>query len=132
MSRFFDGIDTSRYLTAGDLMQTDEVPIMPHAMQIDASSGAQTLNGSADYAFVIDAQRKIRGFVGCDANGNAASQINQIECIQRTMTLDDVVTRVVASPAPLPVVDADGTYCGSVNKTNVLRVLTHHRSSSHV
>jgi glycine betaine/proline transport system ATP-binding protein len=132
VSRFFDGIDTSRYLTAGDLMQTDEVPIMPHAAQIDASSVAQTLNGSADFAFVMDAQRRIRGFVGRDANGNAAPQIKQIECIERSMTLDDVVNRVVASPAPLPVVDADGMYCGSVNKTNVLRVLTHHRSTSHV
>ncbi|KND60076.1 L-proline glycine betaine ABC transport system permease protein ProV [Candidatus Burkholderia verschuerenii] len=132
VSRFFDGIDTSCYLTGGDLMQTDEVPIMPHAAQIDASSVAQTLNGSADYAFVLDAQRRIRGFVGRDANGNATPQINQIECIQRTMTLDDVVNRVVASPALLPVVDADGMYCGSVNKTNVLRVLTYHRSSSHV
>jgi glycine betaine/proline transport system ATP-binding protein len=45
------------------------------------------------------------------------------------MTLDDVVNRVVASPAPLPVVDADGSYCGSVNKTNVLQVLTRHRGS---
>jgi hypothetical protein len=42
---------------------------------------------------------------------------------------DDVVERVVASRAPLPVVEADGSYCGSVNKTNVLNVLTRHRGS---
>jgi glycine betaine/proline transport system ATP-binding protein len=126
---FFEGIDTSRYLTAGDLMQTDAVPLMKHAPQIDASSVAATLNGSADYAFVLDAQRRIRGFVGRDANGNAASQINPIECVQRSMALDDVVNRVVASPAPLPVVEADGSYCGSINKANVLKILTHHRGS---
>lgn len=126
---FFEGIDTSRYLTAGDLMQTDAVPLMQHAPQIDASSVAATLNGSADYAFVLDAQRRIRGFVGRDANGNAASQVNPIECVQRSMALDDVVNRVVASPAPLPVVEADGSYCGSINKANVLKVLTHHRGS---
>jgi len=127
---FFEGIDTSRYLTAGDLMQTDAVPLMhSHATQIDASSVAATLNGSADYAFVLDSERKIRGFVCRDAMGSASPQLNHIECIRRTTPLDDVVERVVASRAPLPVVEADGSYCGSVNKTNVLNVLTRHRGS---
>ncbi|CAE6720068.1 quaternary amine ABC transporter ATP-binding protein [Paraburkholderia haematera] len=126
---FFEGIDTSRYLTAGDLMQTDAVPLMQHSPQIDASSVAATLNGSADYAFVLDAERKIRGFVCRDAMGSASPKLNHIECIRRTTPLDDVVERVVASRAPLPVVEADGSYCGSVNKTNVLNVLTRHRGS---
>ncbi|WP_277184643.1 glycine betaine/L-proline ABC transporter ATP-binding protein [Caballeronia sp. BR00000012568055] len=120
---FFEGIDTSRYLTAGDLMQTDAVPLM-NSPQIDASSVAQTLNGSADYAFVLDAQRRIRGFVGRD-NAN----VQHIDCIERSMTLDEVVNRVVDSPAPLPVIEADGSYCGSINKANVLKILTHHRGS---
>jgi glycine betaine/proline transport system ATP-binding protein len=126
---FFDGIDTSRYLTAGDLMQTDAVPLMKHSPQIDASSVALTLNGSADYAFVLDSERRIRGFVCRDSTGSASPLVNQIECIDRTTPLDDVVSRVVASRAPLPVVEADGSYCGSVNKTNVLKVLTRHRGS---
>ncbi|WP_341319289.1 glycine betaine/L-proline ABC transporter ATP-binding protein [Paraburkholderia sp. IMGN_8] len=125
---FFEGIDTSRYLTAGDLMQTDAVPLM-HSPHIDASSVAATLNGSAEYAFVLDGERKIRGFVCRDATGSASPQLNHIECIRRTTPLDDVVERVVASRAPLPVVEADGSYCGSVNKTNVLNVLTRHRGS---
>ena len=58
----------------------------------------QTLNGSADYAFVIDNERKIRGFVCRDAIGQASPQINLIECIQRTTPLDDVVSRVVCQP----------------------------------
>jgi glycine betaine/proline transport system ATP-binding protein len=110
-------------------MQTDAVPLMKHSPQIDASSVAATLNGSADYAFVLDGERKIRGFVCRDAMGSASPQLNQIECIRRTTPLDDVVELVVASRAPLPVVEADGSYCGSVNKTNVLNVLTRHRSS---
>ena len=127
---FFEGIDTSRYLTAGDLMQTDAVPLMhSHSPQIDASSVAATLNGSAEYAFVLDGERKFRGFVCRDEAGNASPKLNYVECIRRTTPLDDVVQRVVASRAPLPVVEADGSYCGSVNKTNVLHVLTRHRGS---
>ena len=98
---FFEGIDTSRYLTAGDLMQTDVVPLMKHGSQIDASSVSQALNGSADYAFVMDHERKIRGFVCRDAIGQASPEIDLIECIQRTTPLDVVVSRVVASRAPL-------------------------------
>jgi glycine betaine/proline transport system ATP-binding protein len=110
-------------------MQTDAVPLMQHSPQIDASSVAATLNGSAEYAFVLDSERKFRGFVCRDAMGSASPQLNHIECIRRTTPLDDVVERVVASRAPLPVVEADGSYCGSVNKTNVLNVLTRHRGS---
>ncbi len=126
---FFDGIDTSRYLTAGDLMQRDAVPVMKHDAPIDASSVAQTLNGSADYAFVLDKHRKIRGFVCRDASGQASPLLNQTDCLDRGASLDDVVTRVVASKSPLPVVDAEGIYCGSVNKANVLQALTRHRGS---
>ncbi|SEB16161.1 quaternary amine ABC transporter ATP-binding protein [Paraburkholderia sartisoli] len=127
---FFEGIDTSRYLTAGDLMQTDAVPLMhSHTTQIDASSVAATLNGHADYAFVLDGERRIRGFVCRDTTGGASPRLNAVECIRRSTPLDDVVQRVVASRAPLPVVEADGSYCGSVNKTNVLNVLTRHRGS---
>ncbi|WP_233854851.1 quaternary amine ABC transporter ATP-binding protein [Paraburkholderia sp. HD33-4] len=125
---FFEGIDTSRYLTAGDLMQTDAVPLM-HAPQVDAASVAATLNGSADYAFVLDSERRLRGFVCRDATGSASPRLNQIECIHRSTPLNDVVERVAASRAPLPVVEADGSYCGSINQTNVLNVLTRHRGS---
>ena len=69
---FFDGIDTSRYLTAGDLMQTGAVPIVS---KCDAANVAATLNGSADYAFVLDAQRKIRGFVTRAAIGQATPSV---------------------------------------------------------
>jgi len=126
---FFDGIDTSRYLTAGDLMQADAVPVIKHDAQINASTVAQTLNGSADYAFVLDKDRRIRGFVCRDAAGQASPQLNQTDCLTRGAALDHVVSRVVASRSPLPVVDDDGIYCGSVNKNNVLQALTRHRGS---
>ncbi len=103
---FFEGIDTSRYLTAGDLMQADAVPLMSHGARMDASSVAQT----------AQRQRRLRVRHGTTNEGFAAScvamqsarrspELNLIECIQRTTPLDDVVTRVVNSRAPLPVVE---------------------------
>ncbi|MCA3845154.1 MAG: CBS domain-containing protein, partial [Burkholderia sp.] len=123
---FFDGIDTSRYLTAGDLMQTGAVPIVS---KCDAANVAATLNGSAEYAFVLDAARKIRGFVTRDAIGQDTPSVRPIESIRRDASLEHVVARVVASPNALPVVDDDGCYCGSVDRALILKAITRSRGS---
>ncbi|ALK32891.1 quaternary amine ABC transporter ATP-binding protein [Burkholderia plantarii] len=123
---FFEGIDTSRYLTAGDLMQTGAVPTMS---RLDAANVAATLNGSAEYAFVLDESRKIRGFVTREAIGASAPSVRHVECIPHDATLDHVVERVVASPNALPVVDGDGCYCGSVDRAVLLKAITRSRGS---
>jgi glycine betaine/proline transport system ATP-binding protein len=127
---FFHGIDTSRYLTAGDLMQTGAVPLVSEA---DATNVAAALNGSAGCAFVLDAQRKIRGFVTRDAlgngAGNAAPALRPVESIRRDASLEHVVARVVASPNALPVVDDQGCYCGSVDRALILKAITRSRGS---
>ena len=123
---FFEGIDTSRYLTAGDMMQTNEVPLLRN---LDASSVAASLNGSAEYAFVLDAEHRIRGFVTRDAIGNASPDLRKVECSSHAASLDHVVSRVCASTTAVPVVDDDGCYCGSVDRAVVLKVLTRSRGS---
>jgi glycine betaine/proline transport system ATP-binding protein len=55
---FFEGVDTSQYLTAGDVMQTSGVRLVRN---LAPSSVEAWLNGSAEYAFVVDAGRRIRG-----------------------------------------------------------------------
>ncbi|MFL9874690.1 glycine betaine/L-proline ABC transporter ATP-binding protein [Paraburkholderia megapolitana] len=123
---FFEGIDTSRYLTAGDMMQTNEVPLLRN---LDASSIETSLNGSAEYAFVLDAEHRIRGFVTRDAIGNASPDLRKVECISHAASLDHVVSRVCATTTAVPVVDDDGCYCGSVDRAVVLKVLTRSRGS---
>jgi len=118
---FFDGVDTSRYLTAGDLMQTHSVPTVGST---DHSSVAASLNGSAPYAFVLDSERRIRGFVTREALGDAAPALRQIECISRGAPLDHVVSRVCAHTTALPVVDDENRYCGSIDQAAVLKVIT--------
>ncbi len=82
---FFEGIDTSRYLTAGDLMLTGAVPTLS---KLDAKHVAASLNGSAEYAFVLDEARKIRGFVTRDALNGATPNVRQVESIPRDASLD--------------------------------------------
>ncbi len=123
---FFEGVDTSRYLTAADLMQTDAVPLV---RQADTAGVAGALNGSEEYAFVLDAGQRLRGCVTRDALGHPAPRVTQIESIPSAAPLEQVVARVVASARALPVVDRDGCYCGSVDRAAVLKVLTRSRGS---
>jgi glycine betaine/proline transport system ATP-binding protein len=123
---FFEGVDTSRYLTAGDLMRTNDVPLL---RDLDASSVAESLNGSAEYAFVLDGERRIKGFVTRDAIGHASPRVNHVEVLSRSATLDHVVSRVCANSTALPVVDDEARYCGSVDRAGVLKVLTRNRGS---
>ena len=123
---FFNGVDTSRYLTAGDLLQKNAVPILSEA---DVANATAMLKGSAEYAFVLDARRKIRGIITRDAFGRASPTVRPIDSIGRAATLDHVVARVVASPNALPVVDDDGCYCGSIDRALILKSITRSRGS---
>ena len=123
---FFDGVDTSRYLTAGDLMQREAVPLI---RSLDANSVASSLNGSANYAFVLDAQRRISGFVTRDAIGAAKPSLKKVECISLGTPLEQVVSRVCANTTALPVVDDEGRYCGSIDQAAVLKVITRNRGA---
>ncbi len=122
---FFEGVDTSRYMNAGDLMQTHAVPLVHH---LDAQGIAAALNGRAQYTFVLDSERRIHGFVARGASG-APSALQQVESIARDASLDHVVARVCAHHEPLPVVDAENRYCGSVDQARLLKVLSRHRGA---
>ncbi|MFP3548547.1 CBS domain-containing protein, partial [Rhizobium sp. SIMBA_035] len=84
---------------------------------------------SADYAFVLDAQRRISGFVTRDAIGVAQPSVRKVECISLAAPLEQVVSRVCANVTALPVVDEEGRYCGSIDQAAVLKVITRNRSA---
>src|SRR5438105_4738044 len=50
---FFDGVDTNRYLTASDLMQTNSVPLLKSADELKANPHLYASSRS-DSAFVVD------------------------------------------------------------------------------
>jgi glycine betaine/proline transport system ATP-binding protein len=110
-------------------MQANGVPLLRDLSQ---TSVAESLNGSAEYAFVLDADRRIRGFVTRDAIGSATPSLKKVECISRGATLEHVVSRVCASTTALPVVDDEDRYCGSVDQAAVLKVITRNRGAAHV
>jgi glycine betaine/proline transport system ATP-binding protein len=130
---FFDGVDTKRYLTAGDLMQANAVPLVACASEVHANGGLYQRSRS-DYAFVVDGARKVQGIVAtrrhADADGNLqAGGMDRIEVIHHRSNLEDVMDKLIVSRSPLPVVDGDGCYCGAISQAMVLKALSTSRGS---
>lgn len=130
---FFDGVDTNRYLTASDLMQTNAVPLLKSADELKANPHLYASSRS-DFAFVVDGARKVQGIIPtrsfADASGVMQPMTLQgVELIHHRTTLDVVMGKLIASPNPLPVVDADGCYCGAISQSMVLQALSKTRGS---
>ncbi|MGS0743631.1 quaternary amine ABC transporter ATP-binding protein [Glaciimonas sp. GG7] len=131
---FFDGVDTSRYLTASDLMQINTVPLLKSAEELKSNPHLYASSRS-DYAFVVDSARKVQGMMPtrsfADVNGVIAPlTMQKVELIHHRTALDVVMKKLIASPIPLPVVDADGCYCGAISQSMVLQALS--KESAHV
>ena len=146
---FFNGVDTARYLTAGDLMQADAVPLVTHPFEPRFTSpGAAAPAANGGISFVIDKDRRFKGLLGQGGqppgpleapeagNGNRgnggdpAAPFTQLESIESSTPLEQVVERLLANRCTLPVVDADGYYCGAVSQHMVLTVLSKQRGEN--
>lgn len=106
-------------------MRTDFVPVVRN---LDRASLSAALPRSADYAFVLDAGRRLRGCLSRDGDGRGAT-LRSIEPIPHGAPLDHVVSRVSSNQTALPVIDDDGRYCGSVDQNTVLKTLAGSRGA---
>jgi len=133
---FFDTIDTSRYLSAGQL-KTDDVPLFiyesddqaPLALEVSE----QLLAKGKRYAFMLD---KNRQFCGCIHVNRARllSENNRDLRLERTLLetiepvaenelLESLIERLMECDSPLPVMDSQGGYSGAVSNRGLLRQL---------
>jgi glycine betaine/proline transport system ATP-binding protein len=122
---FFEAVDTSRYLTAADLMRTDAVPLVRHS---DRANLAASLDGAL-YAFVLDGERRVQGYLSREERAGTAPRLRKIEPVARDAVLEHVVSRLCASPTALPVVDDENRYCGSVDRSTVLNIIARSRGA---
>ena len=128
---FFDTVDTSRYLTAGQLM-ADNVPLFvhngeaPNAQMVSEELQAQDQH----YAFIVDQENNFQGSISLETIALLDDQnqqqrlendlLMQIEPLQADLPLEQVIERLVDSDGPVPVVDEDGHYSGAISKGSLL------------
>lgn len=128
---FFDTVDTSRYLTAGQL-KADSVPIYVHNGQApDAQTVCRELQEQdKHYAFIVDEDNKFQGSISLEkialmVEGGESCSLEQavlkeINPVPEDMPLDQVIGRLVDNEGPIPVVDQDGNYSGAISKGRLL------------
>ena len=129
---FFRGVDVQRYLLARDLARSDLLPaVVPGSDGVaDLQALERQLGQSAQaHALVLMADGRLIG-VASRASVQQALQRGaitlQAACLEAvvaapdTLTLHALIGRVVACPAPLPVVDVQGVCLGVVTQTLLL------------
>ncbi|TBU99894.1 quaternary amine ABC transporter ATP-binding protein [Stutzerimonas kirkiae] len=128
---FFDTVDTSRYLTAGQL-KSDSVPVYVHNGKApDAGQVCrELLANDKHYAFIVDQRNNFQGSISLEriallVKGNdqlrlEADLLKQIEPVPEDLPLDQVIQRLVNNEGPIPVVDHQGLYTGAISKGRLL------------
>ncbi|AYF88978.1 glycine betaine/L-proline ABC transporter ATP-binding protein [Pseudomonas sp. JS3066] len=128
---FFNTVDTSRYLTAGQL-KSDSVPLFVHNGKApDAQTVCQKLQAlDKHYAFIVDEKNNFRGSISLEkiallVEGGRTLDLEQnllkhIDPVPEDLPLDSVIQRLVINEGPIPVVDQSGRYSGAISKGRLL------------
>ena len=133
---FFRGVDISHVFTAADVARKDHVTVMerPGVSVRAALERLREHDGSA--AVVHDRSRKYQGVVSIDSliaciDGLGRREEGRIEQafvadvtpVTADTPLTELMTQVAESPYPVPVVDGDGRYQGTISRATLLHTL---------
>ena len=130
---FFYGVDVTQVYSAADIADRRQVTVIERP-GVSMRSALERLHAAnRDLAVVLDQDQKYQGTVTAeslaaqiDANGEprySEAFVDEVEAIDASKPLSEVVTRSAANRHPLPVVDDQGQYLGSITRAAVLRML---------
>ena len=124
---FFHGVDVTKVFTGGDLARKDFVSVIDDANADPDSVREQLQRNGHDSAVLIDGSGNVTGVMTekslAAANSLNDAFIKDIEPAGADMSLSEVLSRVAHAGAPVPVVDDNGQYLGSVSQTHLLKTL---------
>lgn len=131
---FFSTVDTSRYLTAGQI-KADNVPLFIHNGQAPDAGAVRRalLSQGRHHAFVIDEQRVFRGSISLGKLTLLAEQgghprleqslLEALDPVPEDQPLETVIERLALSNGPIPVRDQAGRYAGAIDHSQLLEQL---------
>ncbi|MEO8542625.1 MAG: betaine/proline/choline family ABC transporter ATP-binding protein [Burkholderiaceae bacterium] len=140
---FFKGVDVKKYLLARDVVRADVVPTrVPSADGVaDLQAMAHQLRQShQQHALVLASDGRLTGVVSRDSVQDAleagatslgAACLDDVTAAPHTLNLHALIGRVVACPAPLPVVDDAGVCLGVVTQTMLLQRFAQEEEVAH-
>jgi len=133
---FFRGVDVSQVFTAGDIARREQVTVIERP-GVSVRTALQTLRDyDRDVGVVIDRGRRFLGLVSADdlmAELKRAGQTDEArienaymqgaKAIPSDMPLSEIMSHVAETQHPVPVVNLEGRYVGSISKTALLQTL---------
>ncbi|MCF6370216.1 glycine betaine/L-proline ABC transporter ATP-binding protein ProV [Rhizobium halophilum] len=130
---FFRNVDVTQVFKAGDIARKTQVTIIDRQGVSAAAALERMQNFDREYAIVVGRDKKYQGIVSQAslvenvrlkvADPYRSAFLADIEPVAAAEPLSSLLGRVAGSPWPLPVVDDQGRYLGSISKSMLLETL---------
>lgn len=120
---FFKGFDSSRVLKAGDVAQFDPQVICR------VNGKAPRFEAVSSFGYLIDERDRLIGVVDTDERGAGATarySLHEQQPVYTDTPLHDVLDIAANLPYPVPVLDREGAFKGTVSKNRLLQTLSRH------
>ncbi|MDN3518632.1 glycine betaine/L-proline ABC transporter ATP-binding protein ProV [Aquisalimonas lutea] len=130
---FFYGVDVSQVFSAGDIATNKQVTVIQRP-GVDVGAALSRLREhDREYGVVVDRDRQYQGVVSASGLAEAYDSGSEdrwsmafekdVEPVTNDRPLTEVLGIVADSRWPVPVVDGEGRYLGSISKTALLQTL---------
>ena len=130
---FFRNVDVTQVFKAGDIARKTQVTIIDRQGVSAAAALERMQSFDREYAIVVGRNQKYQGVVSQTSlvekvrakavDPYRSAFLVDIEPIAAAEPLSSLLGRVAGSPWPLPVVDDEGRYLGSISKSMLLETL---------
>jgi len=118
-------------LTVADIARRMQVTLIERAGQGVDSAIERLRRQEREFGVLVDRQQQYSGVVTLqsldrarrDGQGLAEARVGDVQPLRADQSLSDVLTDVARAPTPMPVVDGDGRYIGTVSRAILLEAL---------
>ncbi|CAM3302006.1 Glycine betaine/L-proline ABC transporter ATPase [Pseudomonas plecoglossicida] len=120
---FFKSFDSSRVLKAGDVARLDP------AVVCKVNGKAPSFQPGVPFGYLVDERGQLLGVVDTDAQGASVSErysLHEQQPVYTDTPLHEVLGIAANLPYPVPVLDRQGAFKGTLSKNELLQTLSRH------
>jgi glycine betaine/proline transport system ATP-binding protein len=130
---FFRNVDVSQVFKAGDVARKTQITIIERQGTTAAAALERMKNFDREYAIILGRDKRYHGVVSQTSlieklraraeDPYRGAFLSEIEPVPADEPLSNILGKVAASPWPVPVIDDDKRYLGSISKSTLLETL---------
>lgn len=134
---FFRGVDPTGVISAGDIVHKNQPTVIWHTPEGSPRATLEHLNNQdREYAYVLDSEHRFYGVVSTDSLRDLLEKpstgekkiienafIKEALAVKNSECLQDILPQVASHPWPIPVIDDNSVFQGTVSKNRFLRTL---------